>query len=95
MSNKLPVEEHYKKYLKSLKEAKEVLVEAKKMSDSLNLEMQFVEASFTFDHKQLIINFELFVKTHIKSKKQYKIINKIIISDKFNFCKNKYSSFRL
>ena len=27
------------------------------MSDSLNLEMQFVEASFTFDHKQLIINF--------------------------------------
>lgn len=49
--------EDYKKYLKSLKEAKEVLVEAKKMSDSLNLEMQFVEASFTFDHKQLIINF--------------------------------------
>ena len=49
--------EDYKKYLKSLKEAKEVLVEAKKMSDSLDLEMQFVEASFTFDHKQLIINF--------------------------------------
>lgn len=49
--------EDYKKYLKHLKEAKNVLIEAKKMSESLNLDMQFVEASFTFDHKQLIINF--------------------------------------
>lgn len=49
--------EDYKKYLKSLKEAKDVLVETRKMAANLKLDMQFTEASYTFDHKQLIINF--------------------------------------
>ncbi len=44
-------------YLKSLKEAKEALNDAKKFASDLKLDMQFVDASFTFDHKQLIINF--------------------------------------
>lgn len=47
----------YDKYLKSLKEAQTALKDAKKFASSLNLQMQFVDASFTFDHKQLIINF--------------------------------------
>ena len=47
----------YNKYLKSLKEAKDALKDAKKYAADLNLDMQFVDASFTFDHKQLIINF--------------------------------------
>lgn len=49
--------EDYDKYLKTLKEAKEALKDAKKFAQELKLEMQFVDASFTFDHKQLIINF--------------------------------------
>ncbi len=47
----------YNKYLKSLKEAKEALEIARKYAEELGLQMQFVDASFTFDHKQLIINF--------------------------------------
>lgn len=47
----------YNKYLKSLKDAKESLKDAKKYANELGLSMQFVDASFTFDHKQLIINF--------------------------------------
>lgn len=47
----------YDKYLKTLKEANTALKDAKKFAESLNLSMQFVDASFTFDHKQLIINF--------------------------------------
>lgn len=47
----------YNKYLKSLKEAKDSLTDAKKFANELGLNMQFVDASFTFDHKQLIINF--------------------------------------
>lgn len=47
----------FNKYLKSLKEAQEALKDAKKFAEDLKLEMQFVDASFTFDHKQLIFNF--------------------------------------
>jgi len=47
----------YDKYLKSLKEASEALKYAKKYASDLGLNMQFVDASYTFDHKQLIINF--------------------------------------
>ncbi len=47
----------YNKYLKTLKEAKESIKDAKNFASSLGLNMQFVDASYTFDHKQLIINF--------------------------------------
>jgi cell fate regulator YaaT (PSP1 superfamily) len=47
----------YNKYLKLLKESKEALKIAKKYAQDLKLNMQFVDATFTFDHKQLIINF--------------------------------------
>ncbi len=54
---RVATKDDYNKYLKSLKEAKEALNDAKKFAQSLGLTMQFVDASFTFDHKQLIINF--------------------------------------
>ncbi len=47
----------YDKYLKTLKEAQTALNDAKKFAKNLELSMQFVDSSFTFDHKQLIINF--------------------------------------
>ena len=47
----------YDKYLKSLKEAKDTVKVAKQYADELGLDMQFVDASYTFDHKQLILNF--------------------------------------
>lgn len=47
----------YDKYLKSLKEAKDTLKVATNYANELGLDMQFVDASYTFDHKQLIINF--------------------------------------
>lgn len=47
----------YDKYLKSLKEAEDALKLAKNEAVKLGLEMQFVDASYTFDHKQLILNF--------------------------------------
>ena len=54
---RVATKEDYNKYLKSLKEAKEALEDARKFAKSLKLDMQFVDSSFTFDHKQLIINF--------------------------------------
>lgn len=47
----------YNKYLKTLKEAQDALKDAKKFASDLKLDMQFVDASFTFDRKQLIFNF--------------------------------------
>lgn len=54
---RLANKEDYNKYLKSLKESKEAIKYAKKCAQELKLDMQFVDASFTFDEKQLIINF--------------------------------------
>ena len=47
----------YSKYLKSLKQATDALKDAKKFARELDLNMQFVDSSLTFDQKQLIINF--------------------------------------
>ena len=47
----------YNKYLKTLKEANDALKVAKDYANDLGLTMQFVDASYTFDHKQLIFNF--------------------------------------
>lgn len=50
-------EQDFKKYLKTLKDAKDVLEYARKTAEELTLDMNFVDASYTFDRKQLIINF--------------------------------------
>lgn len=50
-------DQDYKKYLKTLKDGKDVLNFARTTAEELNLDMTFVDASYTFDRKQLIINF--------------------------------------
>ncbi len=50
-------EEDYNRYLKNLNDAKKALVEARKMADSLDLGMQIIDSSYTFDRKQLLFNF--------------------------------------
>ena len=47
----------YDFYLKNLKDAQEALNNARKISDDLKLDMSFIDASFTFDKKQLLFNF--------------------------------------
>ena len=54
---RLATKNDYNVYLKSLKEAKDAVKVAKTYAKELNLSMQFVDASFTFDRKQLIFNF--------------------------------------
>jgi len=44
-------------YLKNLADAKKALIEAKEMAASLDLEMQMIDSSYTFDRKQLLFNF--------------------------------------
>jgi cell fate regulator YaaT (PSP1 superfamily) len=50
-------QDDYNKYLRSLNEAHDALEQARIMVKNLNLNMQLVDASYTFDHKQLLINF--------------------------------------
>lgn len=50
-------EQDYNKYLKNLKDAKDALVYAKTLIDSLKLKMQLIDSSYTFDRKQLLFNF--------------------------------------
>ena len=50
-------EKDYNYYLKSLKEAHDALDTAKKMVVELKMKMQLIDASYTFDHKQLLFNF--------------------------------------
>lgn len=42
---------------KNFNEAKNAVLKAQELSDSLGLEMKFIEASYTFDRKQLIFQF--------------------------------------
>ena len=44
-------------YLKNLSDAKKALIQAKEMAGNLGLEMQMIDSSYTFDKKQLLINF--------------------------------------
>ncbi|MGM9834643.1 MAG: stage 0 sporulation family protein [Bacilli bacterium] len=50
-------EEDFEMYLKNKSLAMEVTETCKKLASSLNLEMRVVDSSFTFDRKQLLINF--------------------------------------
>ena len=47
----------YDQYLKNLKEAKEAIKFAKERADFLELNMNIIAANFTFDRKQLLLNF--------------------------------------
>ena len=47
----------YKKHLSLLKEQEEAMNYAKEMANELNLNMRFMDSSFTFDRKQLLLNF--------------------------------------
>lgn len=54
---KKATKEDYNKYLKNLKDAKNVEQKAKELAENLELPMQIIDASYTFDRKQLTINF--------------------------------------
>jgi len=45
------------KYLKNLSDAKRALSEAKQVVSTLDLDMQLIDSSYTFDRKQLLFNF--------------------------------------
>lgn len=42
---------------KNIADAKKALIEARKIADKLKLDMRIIDASFTFDRKQLLFNF--------------------------------------
>ena len=54
---RIATKKDYEEYLKNLKDAKEALNHAKEFSSELGLQMNFIDASFTFDRKQLLFNF--------------------------------------
>ncbi len=47
----------YEQYLINLRDCDEALKNAQKISNSLNLNMHFVNGDFTFDRRQLLLNF--------------------------------------
>ena len=54
---RIATKKDYEQYLTNLKDAKEALGKAKEFSTELDLQMNFIDASFTFDRKQLLFNF--------------------------------------
>jgi len=54
---RVATEEDYKNYLNNLKLADKALSKAKEIANELNLDMKIINASFTFDKSQLLINF--------------------------------------
>ena len=47
----------YEQYLRNLKDADRALKDCREIVKELNLDMKVINATFTFDHKQLIFNF--------------------------------------
>lgn len=54
---RLTTKDDYKQYLKNLKDADQAMNTAQKLAKEFNLDMKFLSASFTFDKKQLLLNF--------------------------------------
>lgn len=54
---RLATSEDYKEYLNNLKLADKALIKAKEIAFQLKLDMKIINASFTFDKSQLLINF--------------------------------------
>lgn len=53
----LATEADYNKYLKNLNDAKKALVETKKLVKEMNLNMNLINANYSFDRKVLLFNF--------------------------------------
>ena len=49
--------EDIKQNEKNIKEAKEANIKAQELSDEMGLDMKFIDASYTFDKKQLVFQF--------------------------------------
>ncbi len=54
---RLTTKEDYKKHLNNLKEGEQALKKAQVLADELHLGMHFLSSVFTFDKKQLLLNF--------------------------------------
>ena len=54
---RISTKEDYDRHLKNLKDAKKALENAREFVSELNLVMTLIDASFTFDRKQLLFNF--------------------------------------
>ena len=54
---RISTKEDYKKYLDNLKEASKALKKAKELVKEMDLKMNIIDASYTFDRKQLLFNF--------------------------------------
>ena len=54
---RIATKKDYNLFLNNQKDADEALKTARKISNELDLEMSFIDASFTFDKKQLLFNF--------------------------------------
>lgn len=54
---RISTKKDYEQYLKNLKDAEDALEKARKCSQELKLPMRFIDASFTFERKQLLFNF--------------------------------------
>lgn len=54
---RLTTKEDYKQYLKNLKEADQALKTAQDIANEMKLDMKFLSSSYTFDKKQLLLNF--------------------------------------
>lgn len=54
---RIATKEDYEEHLNNLKDAKEALNFAKESAAKLNLKMTFLDATFTFNRKQLLLNF--------------------------------------
>lgn len=54
---RISTKKDYEVHLKNLKDAKEALEYAKEVNKDLGLKMSFIDSSFNFDRKQLLLNF--------------------------------------
>ncbi len=54
---RIATKKDYEQYMKNCKDAESALKNAREFAQELGLEMRFIEASFTFDRKQLLFHF--------------------------------------
>lgn len=54
---RVTTKEDYRKHLSNLKDADQALKKAQELANELDLEMRFLSSSYTFDKKQLLLNF--------------------------------------
>lgn len=54
---RISTKKDYEQYLTNLKDGSSALKNAKKIAEELNLSMRFIDAEFTFDRRQLLLNF--------------------------------------